>query len=94
MTIFEGTKRRSTIMNTIFSVENGVLNTVCKLFLQKQKKNRTKHIGCMKAEKLVLGACFPLYQWFYKVSCFKNICIHTWGTRTKHVNFMNIDSKL
>ncbi len=65
MTIFQGMGRHTTKMDETFSMENEVPDTVLKFFLKKA------HTGWMKAKKLVLGAHFLPYQWFYWVDCFQ-----------------------
>ncbi len=97
MTIFQGIRCRTTKMNITLSIGNGVLNTALKFFPKKTPYRLNE------SEKPSSGAHFPSYQWFYWTDCFqkkkkknkqKTIRLtHVW-TRTKHVNFMKIGSKL
>ncbi len=48
----------------------------------------------MKAKKPVVGAQFLQYQRFYWTDCFQKKKFTHVCTRTNHVNFMKIGSKL
>ncbi len=63
MTTFEGTERRPTKMNTTFSLETVYRIQFQSFFLKKP------HTVRLKPEKLVLGAHFPPYLWFYEANC-------------------------
>ncbi len=79
--------RRTTKVNITFSGDNGVLNTVFKLFPQKDLYHLTW------TRKTGFGAHFPPYLWLYWADCFQKqkgspiVGVH-------RVNFMKIGSKL
>ncbi len=89
MAIFQGMWSQITKMETTFSMENGVPNTTLKFFPKKP------HTGLMKAKKSVLGAHFPhISGSIGPIVNKKKIGFTRVWTRTNHVNFMNISSKL
>ncbi len=76
-------------MYITFSIGNGVPNMALKFFPQKTPYQLNE------SQKTSFEAHFPPYQWFHWTDCFQlNVeFIHVW-TRTNHVNFMKISSKL
>ncbi len=89
MTIFQGIGYRTSKMNITFSIGNGVPNMVLRFFPQKTP------YWLNESEESSFGGTFSPYQWFYWTNCFQKKVrfTHVW-TRTNHVNFMKIGSKL
>ncbi len=89
MTLFQGMGSRTAKMNKTFPMGNGVLNAVLKIFPQKPPYRSNE------GQKTFMGAHFPyLSGSIGPIVSKKNIgFVHVW-TRTNHVNFIKIGSKL
>ncbi len=89
ITIFEGTVRSTPKMNVTFSVGKGVPNTVFKFF----PKKKPYHLNL--TQKTTFGGTFsPISVVLLGRLFLKTIGFTHWWTRTNHVIFMKIGSKL